>query len=70
VIRRALFLMVPCLLLAATVVFAQENAAGIEAANIEPLEFERPLLEYICAGVFLLTALGIGFKPSKRVHDA
>ncbi|MFQ5412042.1 MAG: hypothetical protein ACE5EC_07080 [Phycisphaerae bacterium] len=37
--------------------------------NIEKLKFERPIVEYVCAGGFLLTALGIGFKPSKRTHD-
>ncbi len=62
--------MMLCLLLVTTSAFAQSNADDIEAANIQPLEFERPILEYICAGFFLLTALAIGFKPSKRVHDA
>ncbi len=70
VIRRTLFLMLLCALLVATTVFAQSNVDGIEEANIEPLEFERPILEYICAAVFILTALAIGFKPSRRVHDA
>lgn len=70
VIRRALVLMAPCLLLFAAAAFAQNNADGIDAVNIQPLEFERPLVEYILAAVFLLTALGIGFKPSKRAHDA
>jgi len=72
VIRRTLFLMMLCVLVVATTttVLAQDNADGIQAGNIELLEFERPLVEYICAGVFLLTALAIGFKPSKRVHDA
>lgn len=56
-------------LLVTSPVWAQVNIDDIRPDNVQPLEFERPIVEYICAVVFLLAALGIGFKPSRRTND-
>ncbi|MBX3396265.1 MAG: hypothetical protein KF841_12955 [Phycisphaerae bacterium] len=52
--------------------FAQAVTEGANIApdNIEPLPYARPLIEYACAILFLLLAMGIGFMPSRRVKDA
>ncbi len=61
------------LLVAITAVpaFAQIVPEGtdIKPDNIKPLEYARPLVEYICAFLFIAVAMGIGFMPSKRVKD-
>ena len=41
----------------------------IKPDNIKPLEYARPLVEYLCAFLFIAVAMGIGFMPSKRVKD-
>ena len=41
----------------------------VKPENIKRLDFERPIVEYICAGGFIVAAMAIGFKPSKRTHD-
>ncbi|MFQ5429651.1 MAG: hypothetical protein ACE5E1_05000 [Phycisphaerae bacterium] len=41
----------------------------IKPDNVKRLKSERPILEYVCAGAFILGAMAVGFKPSKRSHD-
>ena len=45
---------------------AQINDPSVSNENIELLKGSQPVLEYALAGAFLLAALAIGFKPSKR----
>lgn len=47
----------------------QINEAGVKTDNIEMLPAKEPLVEYALAGCFLLGALAIGFKTSKRVPE-
>ncbi len=55
------------LLAAATVTAsAQINDPSVKDENIDMLPAKRPILEYALAGGFLLAALAIGFKPTKR----
>ncbi len=57
-------------LMSAPTAWAQSaDDPAARADNIEKLEMERPIAEYICAGGFLMAAMAIGFKPSKRTHD-
>lgn len=64
----ALILLMICSLPA----FGQAVPEGTTIApdNIEPLEYNRPLIEYTFAILFLLLSMGVGFFPSKRVKDA
>lgn len=54
------------LLLGATTAFAQSDDPAIKPINVDKLPASRPLLEYAMAGAFLIGALAIAFKPSKR----
>lgn len=57
-------------LMSAPTAWAQsEEDPAARTDNIEKLEMERPIVEYICAGGFLMAAMAIGFKPSKRTHE-
>ncbi|MBE7507349.1 MAG: hypothetical protein HS101_13850 [Planctomycetia bacterium] len=49
-----------------TVVIAQINDPSVKPENIELLKTGQPVLEYALAGGFLLAALAVAFKPSKR----
>ncbi|MCG8404612.1 MAG: hypothetical protein MI923_05380 [Phycisphaerales bacterium] len=67
---RILFLLTVLILLLASPAGAQINLdENIRMDNVEALPFERPILEYVCAVGFLLAALAIGFKPSRRTND-
>ncbi len=66
VLRLALFMMLCC----CTAAWAQVQIGDIPYANIEYLEPERPLWEYISAGGFILAVLALGFMSSRRVKDA
>ncbi len=46
--------------------FAQTDDLAIKPINVDKLPASRPLLEYAMAGAFLIGALAIAFKPSKR----
>ena len=48
----------------------QINDPAIKPVNVARLESKRPLIEYSMAGAFIVAALAIGFKPSKRNPDA
>jgi len=50
--------------------WAQVQIGDIPFANIEYLEPERPLWEYISSGGFILAVLALGFMSSRRVKDA
>lgn len=54
------------LLLAVTTAFAQSDDPAIKPINVDKLPASRPLVEYALAGAFLIGALAIAFKPSKR----
>lgn len=49
-----------------TVAIAQINDPSVKPENIELLKAGQPVLEYALAGGFLLAALAVAFKPSKR----
>jgi hypothetical protein len=49
---------------------AQINDPAVKPVNVARLESKRPLIEYTMAGAFIVAALAIGFKPSKRSADA
>ena len=53
-------------LLMPTICFGQINDPSVKPDNIELLKGGAPVLEYALAGGFLLAALAIAFKPSKR----
>lgn len=48
------------------VAIAQINDPSVKPENIELLKTGQPVLEYALAGGFLLAALAVAFKPSKR----
>lgn len=50
-------------------VAAQINDSSVQPENIELLKSEAPVLHYALAGGFLLAALAVGFKPSKRAVE-
>lgn len=54
------------LLLTVTTAFAQTDDPAIKPINVDKLPASRPLVEYALAGAFLIGALAIAFKPSKR----
>ncbi len=56
-------------MLVAQPVFGQQNDGSVTAENINLLPTRKPVLEYALAGGFLLAALAIGFKASKRGKD-
>lgn len=49
-----------------TLAIAQINDPSVKPENIELLKTGQPVLEYALAGGFLLAALAVAFKPSKR----
>ena len=49
-----------------TIAIAQINDPSVKPENIELLKTGQPVLEYALAGGFLLAALAVAFKPSKR----
>lgn len=63
---RRFLLSMAALLTAASGAFGQINDSSVKPDNIEMLPVKRPILEYALAGGFLLAALAIGFKPTKR----
>ena len=64
-VRRCLLSAV-LLMVATVLVSAQINDPSVKDGNIDMLPTKRPILEYTLAGGFLLAALAIGFKPTKR----
>jgi len=50
-------------------VAAQINDESVKGPNIPMLEKEQPFLAYLLLAAFLLSALAIGFKPSKRTQQ-
>lgn len=71
-VTRRMILSIAIVLTTAVSAMAQVVSEGADIApdNIASLDYARPLVEYICAILFLLLAMGIGFMPSKRVKDA
>jgi len=67
--RRILAVALAIVLCTAVPSSAQVNDESIGADNIEMLPTEEPWLEYTLAVCFLLGALAIGFKTSKRTFD-
>jgi len=67
---KALRLATLMLLCCCVTLWAQVQVGEIPHNNIEQLDPERPLWEYISAGGFILAVLGIGFMSSHRVKDA
>lgn len=53
----------------ATPLFAQISEEGMKTENIEMMQMERPVIEYVLLVIFLLAALGVGFYTSKRTND-
>jgi len=49
---------------------AQRNDPGVTSPNIENISVKQPMLEYALMGGFLLGAMAIGFKPSKRSKES
>ena len=68
-ILRRLFVFVSAVLLTALPAAAQVNADALDPQNIQPLDAAQPTLAYVCGGLFLLAAMAVGFKPSKRTRD-
>ncbi len=66
---RLILLSMVVLSAAAITAFGQINDSSVKPDNIELLPVKRPILEYALAGGFLLAALAIGFKPTKRTGN-
>lgn len=64
--RRLAWLFTAAVFLAPTVCLGQINDPSVKPDNIELLKGGAPVLEYALAGGFLLAAMAIAFKPSKR----
>lgn len=64
--RLLLALAVGLLAAAPTPVAAQTNDPSVQEGNIELADQSQPILEYALGAGFLLAAMAIGFKPSKR----
>ncbi len=56
------------LLFWAAPLFGQIEIGEIPSDNIDTLEYQRPVWEYVAGMGFLIAVLGIGFKASKRAH--
>ncbi len=67
--RRILAFALVILLCGAASVWGQINEDGLAGGNIEELPMKRPIMEYTLAGCFLLAAMAIGFKTSKRGNE-
>ncbi|HKQ50260.1 MAG TPA: hypothetical protein VJZ71_19460 [Phycisphaerae bacterium] len=65
-LARRLVLSAALLAAATTVAGAQINDPSVKDGNIQLLPEKRPIVEYVLAGGFLLAALAVGFKPTKR----
>ena len=65
-LARRTVLSVALLASATTVAVAQINDPSVKDGNIDLLPTKKPMVEYALAGGFLLAALAIGFKPTKR----
>lgn len=65
-LARRLILSVALLAAATTGAAAQINDPTVKDGNIDLLPTKKPIVEYALAGGFLLAALAIGFKPTKR----
>lgn len=50
--------------------FGQIEQGDIPPINIDLLEYQRPIWEYVTGGLFLVVVLAIGFKASKRAHKS
>jgi len=68
-ILRRLFVSLSVVLLTAVPAAAQVNTDAIDPENIPLLDAAQPTLAYVCGGLFLLAAMAVGFKPSKRLRD-
>jgi len=68
-VLRRLLVFVSAVLLTALPVVAQVNTDAIDPENIQRLDAAQPTLAYVCGGLFLLAAMAVGFKPSKRSRD-
>lgn len=66
---RRILVFVSAVLLSALPAVAQVNADVLDPENIQPLDPAQPTLAYVCGGLFLLAAMAVGFKPSKRTRD-
>jgi hypothetical protein len=67
-LRRIVPLLTVMVLIFASAAVGQvvSGSGDFDPENIEKLPFQRPIWEYISAGVFLAVAMALGFKPSKR----
>lgn len=65
-LARRLVLSIALLETTATGAAAQINDPSVKDGNIDLLPAKKPIVEYALAGGFLLAALAIGFKPTKR----
>ncbi len=68
-VLRRLFVFVCAVLMMALPAAAQINVDALDPENIQPLDAAQPTLAYVCGGLFLLAAMAVGFKPSKRTRD-
>ncbi|MCA9257269.1 MAG: hypothetical protein KDA33_16600 [Phycisphaerales bacterium] len=50
--------------------FGQIEVGDIPPDNIDLLDYKRAIWENVTGGMFLVMALAIGFKASKRAHGA
>ena len=50
-------------------VSGQINDESVQEGNVEQLPMKRPFVEYAIASGFLVAAIAIGFKTSKRTND-
>ncbi len=49
-------------------IVVESGDEGVRMDNINTLETNRPILEYVLAGGFLIGSLALGFMSSKRTH--
>ncbi len=68
-VLRRIIVFVSAVLLWVIPAAAQVNADALDPESIPPLDAAQPTLAYVCGGLFLLGAMAIGFKPSKRTRD-
>lgn len=64
--RQSVLAMATGFLIGVSTAFAQTDDPAIKPINVDKLPASRPLVEYAMAGAFLIGALAIAFKPSKR----
>ena len=65
---RSIIIWLTILFVIALPALGQDILGDIQQDNIDKLDYQSPILEYVCAGVFLIATMAIGFKPCKRIQ--